>query len=1281
MSSSQKIRVAAAGAACLGLGVLWFSRDPGSEVPQSTELPVTAQKSSPTRPETVREERPLTFSVEGGPPLRVAMDEVCVKGADGVETFLKLDPPATVATLRSRMAELSGQGEVLPVVYPEEEERSEKNRGVVTRKLRVQIPDGDAAAVAASNHLEISERPDYALGWTIMSAEDPLAALAAVNGVRGSGAVASADVLVARKQFARTMPNDPLVPNQWHLKNSTTSPSITHANVENAWKYGLAGGVRGAGIRIGIVDDGLETTHPDLAGNVDTANGRDWNGNDLDPNPVFSSDRHGTACAGVAGAIGNNLLGVSGVAPEAKLVGMRLISSAFTDQQVAEAVAWKNDIIQVKSNSWGPYDDGESLEGPGPLTLSAFENATTNGRGGKGTIFVWAGGNGKQLNDNSNYDGYANSIYTIAVGASDSNGTQSYYSEPGANLLVVAPSSGGTGVTTTDRTGSAGYNTSSGAAGNYHDAFGGTSSATPVVSGVVALMLQKNPNLGWRDVQEILIRTATKIRPADPDWVTNGGGFHFNHKFGAGLVNATAAVDMAATWVNLPARIMETGSRTGSTISSNGTSSLTFPFPDTNLRVERATVTFSASHASRGNLSVKLIAPSGTVSQLAESHADTNANYTNWTFSSTRHWGELSTGSWTLEVKNQGSVAGTIGTCTIQLHGTPVTRVNPGPQLQITSPGSGQEFPSGSTVHVTVSASDLTLEGDPGTVSQVELLVNGSPVGTDPAAPYEFSINPADGIHTLLARATDNEGAVGTSPSIQIAVANQPPVISAATLSTSGQAFTDEVVTVASVTASDPEGSPLSYTYQWQSSVDDRIYTNVPGRTTATLPANPANAAKLWRCMITPTDGINTGTPFPSPAVNLLARAPASAKTGSVFQYDSGLVLRGRVEAVNRRAIINEFSQGTLSGGAKEWVELLVLQQGSLVGWKLQEADSNQIILKNHALWSNVPAGTLVLIYNGADRDGLIPPDDFDSTDGRIIVGSNNATYFTTTNWLGFSNSGGDFIALGNGSTVSHKVSYGTNSTGSPWLAIVAQARAAAFTGGSDNLADLPANWLIGDAASATPGVPNTPANQAFVTNLRNNTLVENPPFRLGAGSDVPAGLSLNTSTGRLSGTLASGLPARNHLIVIERTNSLGEVVSQTFTLRVFPANYAAWIGSYPVLRTEAPGDDDADGLPNLVEYMLDLDPNHQEVAAPLLLVNENGAISLTFRQSKLPEDATLVPEWATTLDSAAAWQTSGVTMTILEEDGLSKLVRASLEISPEEGKRFLRLKATLTSP
>ena len=133
-----------------------------------------------------------------------------------------------------------------------------------------------------------------------------------------------------------------------------------------------------------------------------------------------------------------------------------------------------------------------------------------------------------------------------AVAAIDHDGRQSSYSEPGAPLLISAYSSGDTaGITTTDRSGADGYDP-----GDYTNTFGGTSSSAPLVSGVIALMLEANPNLTYRDVQQILVRTAEMNDPLHFDWTSNAAGYDINHAYGFGAVDATAAVQLRCSSLN-----------------------------------------------------------------------------------------------------------------------------------------------------------------------------------------------------------------------------------------------------------------------------------------------------------------------------------------------------------------------------------------------------------------------------------------------------------------------------------------------------------------------------------------------------------------------------------------------------------------------------------------------------------------------------------------------------------------------------------------------------------
>lgn len=1022
-----------------------------------TEAPRPQADADPAveRPRTRPSEREPAIVLTAGREYQIALDEAVLKHADGSQETLRLDPPATSASLPTRLREFASRGEALPVCYLPGKPRTPENRRVITRDITVELPSPDAAPSLPAG-LTLKERPAYAPGFAVVSAADPFAALAALEPLRKQPGIVSADVQLAVRHWHRAMPDDPLIGDQWHLKNA--GATRTHVNVENAWRYGETGGVKGSGVRIGIVDDGLQTAHPDLSANVDTTNDYDWLGNDNNPNPG-SGDDHGTSCAGNAGARGNNATGVSGTAPEATLVGLRLISTVeVTDSQEAAALAHLPQLIQIKSNSWGPSDDGNQLGAPGPLTRAALANAAATGRGGLGSIFLWAGGNGGDVLDNSNYDGYANDIHTIAVAACDNSGGQSWYSEPGANLVVAAPSNGGSlGITTTDRTGTSGY-----ASGDYTDDFGGTSSATPTAAGIVALMLEKNPGLGWRDVQEILIRSAFKIRPTDSDWSDNPAGFHFNHKFGAGLIDATAAVDLAATWTNLAAATSQTVSQTALNVSipDNNATGITrsFTFSGTNLRTEHVTVTLSSSHVNLGDLEVTLVSPSGMISRLAERHDHFGESYDGWTFSSVRHWGENSGGTWTLRVADRRSgTTGALTAASVTIHGPTAIPANPGPVVAITTPAAAAVFSPGASVAVQVAASDLNADGSPGTVASVQLLDNGAPIATDFVAPFEFAFTPANGSHSLTAIATDGEGETTTSGAVVISVVDQPPVVTAAVLTPAPQPFADEVVSITGLAASDPEGQSLTFAYAWEKSAD-AVNWSAAAVTTASLPPAPGNAGFLWRCRITASDGTNTSAAFTTAAVNCLVRPPASAPLGVSFSYDSGLVLRGTDTPLSRDALINEFSQGV--SGTSEWVEILVLREASFRNWKLADSGGNQLAFADAAVWDSIPAGTLIVIYNGASKDSLLPVDDADFADGKVVLASNSAGHFTG-GWPGYGNGGDSVILRDPGGSVVAGFSYGTSNAASPNVGSAGAGSAVYYSGSSDAGADSGSSWAV----------------------------------------------------------------------------------------------------------------------------------------------------------------------------------------------------------------------------
>lgn len=529
-------------------------------------------------------------------------------------------------------------------------------------------PDVDPEALAGRYGLEYRGRVGTLPGVFLFRVSPARA------GVFDAAALRSAsEVLWVEQQRqhprVKRLPTDPLFADQWHLHNvgQAGGEEGVDVNVAPVWSQGIFG----ASAQIAVVDDGLEHEHPDLRENYVAASSWDFNGDQPDPRPGSYLDDHGTAVAGVAAARDDGLACGVGVAYRARLAGLRLIAGWPTDAMEAGALTHDYQMNHIFTNSWGPTDDG-TLDGPGPLTRLALEDGVRNGRNGLGAIYVWAGGNGRRNQDNVNYDGYANSRHTIAVGAVDHSGRQAYYSEPGAALHLVAPSSGSfVGVTTTDIL----LNSQTGPNNACRDDFGGTSSATPVVAGVIALMLDVNPQLTWRDAQHVLIDSARRIDPEDVDWIRNGSGRWVNHKYGFGLVDAARAVELAQTWEETPdVRIFDSETRVVSKPiqgETHGSLEVGLFVPET-MNLEHVELVLDASHPRRGDLEIVLTSPKGTVSVLAEQRrSDWKQDYTSWKFMSLRHWGESSRGTWKLRVTDRGWLqTGVLRSWRLILHGT-----------------------------------------------------------------------------------------------------------------------------------------------------------------------------------------------------------------------------------------------------------------------------------------------------------------------------------------------------------------------------------------------------------------------------------------------------------------------------------------------------------------------------------------------------------------------------------------------------------------------------------
>ena len=346
----------------------------------------------------------------------------------------------------------------------------------------------------------------------------------------------SADVVFAHPNFIwpkepRFVPNDPLYPNQWHLNNSGQGSGQAGADVNAPEAWDISRG--SSSITIAIIDDGIDLQHEDFRGKL--VAGYDFAGGDSDPS-AMDGDNHGTACAGVAAGLGNNGLGGSGMAPNVKIMPIRLIASGATLQDEADSFVWAADHgADVISCSWGPTDRMGVSQPLPDSTKAGIDHAATYGRGGKGCVILFASGNG---NESSDLDGYSSYSRVISVAATTNYDLHAAYSDFGASVDIAAPSNGGSlGITTTDRSGTSGYSSN-----NYTGTFGGTSSSAPLAAGLAALVLSLEPNLTSVQVQQRLQSTADKV-----GGVTYDSKGH-NTQLGYGRINALRALQAARTF-------------------------------------------------------------------------------------------------------------------------------------------------------------------------------------------------------------------------------------------------------------------------------------------------------------------------------------------------------------------------------------------------------------------------------------------------------------------------------------------------------------------------------------------------------------------------------------------------------------------------------------------------------------------------------------------------------------------------------------------------------------
>ena len=502
------------------------------------------------------------------------------------------------------------------------------------------------------------------------------------------------------------LPEDELFDNQWYHDNIRSVP---------VWDSGITG--KGTTVRVN--DDAIQMNHPDLVDNLDAENSFDFARNQKDPTPAEASgDNHGTFVTGCIVA-SRNTIGIIGVAYSA----IARFSSSFSEGPMADA-----DVINLSWSQRPQYDDPKKRYSTGASMWDSRDlsggyskafgvaggggspikmiNAAKIGRGGLGTIVVTSGGNDRLDFDRSGSKMIQSTRHTMAVAAHDKFSRIAYFSSKGANVFVSCP---GKDITSTDRVGDLGYSKASDklSIGADYANGQGTSYSAPICAGIVALMLEARPALGWRDVQEIMAFAARTSSTNGVAFQTNvagqeknGGGFKSNEDFGFGLADALGAVRLAETWLLTG----DVGSRSSNAarasanerevvrsaspslaIPDNGRVSTAIKVAGLNpeIRVMSVEIGVKIVHARIGDLVVTITSPAGTVGTIVhrtlydpddpDDFGSQNANIFH-RFTSARQWGEAASGDWMLTVSDEASgEAGTLSSWELKLVGDAAT--------------------------------------------------------------------------------------------------------------------------------------------------------------------------------------------------------------------------------------------------------------------------------------------------------------------------------------------------------------------------------------------------------------------------------------------------------------------------------------------------------------------------------------------------------------------------------------------------------------------------------
>ena len=566
----------------------------------------------------------------------------------------------------------------------------------------------------------VTSNPTGKVSGTVAGSTLTLTPSASYNGTAAVTLTVSDGTNTAARTFNLVVTaNDPLYQYQWHLDNTGQKNFATNAgtagqdiNVDGV----ITAGYTGTGIIVAVVDQGLELAHEDLSGNVVSGGSWDYVQNDNDPTLISTGGDHGTHVAGQIASAGWNGKGGRGVAPSASLKGFNIINNGV--QTTANFVASHGGAsyaqdVDIFNQSYGSTRISSSVAN---ATIHAqYVSAVNNLRSGKGAIFVKSSGNGYTR------VGYRGSYYfcdtlwgfstgltcqnatadptnampeNIVIGALQATGVKSTYSSSGAALWVSAPGGeyGWThpAIMTTDDSGCSRGRVQSGASGNafnnqgnhsensscnYNSQMNGTSSAAPITSGTIALMLEANPALTWRDVKHILATTSTQVDAskadistninglgwvAIPAWTTNDAGHKFHDWYGFGRVDVGAMISAAKAYtagslgtLNITDYADNTSGTINMAITDNSATGITNAISVSESEIiEAVQVKINISHACSGEIGVELVSPAGTRSVLFTpfSFFQCSDNMVNFILTSNAFYAEETDGDWTIRV-------------------------------------------------------------------------------------------------------------------------------------------------------------------------------------------------------------------------------------------------------------------------------------------------------------------------------------------------------------------------------------------------------------------------------------------------------------------------------------------------------------------------------------------------------------------------------------------------------------------------------------------------------